>query len=325
MATYSINQVRQFYIVKAVKTGSNLLSTDDAGSILPKGNIDKSVLYFQYMSPGGIESSDKIEVKNILYAKATASDKAGTPLARKEITVNSIVPGEDYTLGILFRNYIGLSEGAQTIKYGMAHAKTGSTASSILVDLALSIIKNTSNVPDPMVTVYLKDATTSTKITKETKLPDLGGTYTSLILEETSQHWSLGTMPETVIPFEVQFFPITVDGEEVPWGTVTKLTPDTILPNGKKVADMEYFYIGERGDVYRGMGFPYTIRTTYLADSSQKYDLLDIHYAYVGSNEAVQKSEKTITLAAPDDGSHTIMKGVIAAINTASGLNIPTL
>ena len=49
------------------------------------------------------------------------------------------------------------------------------------------------------------------------------------------------------------------------------------------------------------------------------------HYFYTGSNESVQKSEKTITLVAVDDGSHTTMNALIAAINNASGLAIGTL
>ena len=75
----------------------------------------------------------------------------------------------------------------------------------------------------------------------------------------------------------------------------------------------------------RGMGYPNTIKTTYLVDPDAIYDTLDIHYFYTGSNESVQKSEKTITLIAVNDGSHTAMNALIGAINTASGLTIATL
>ena len=54
MANFSINQVRHLYVAKALKSGTNLLTTDAAGSILPKGDTAKTHLYFQYMSPGGI-------------------------------------------------------------------------------------------------------------------------------------------------------------------------------------------------------------------------------------------------------------------------------
>ena len=82
MATFSINQVRHLYVEKALKTGNNLLSTDAAGSILPKADTAKTTLYFQYMSPAGIVSSDKITIANIISAKATASGSMAHKLAR---------------------------------------------------------------------------------------------------------------------------------------------------------------------------------------------------------------------------------------------------
>jgi hypothetical protein len=37
------------------------------------------------------------------------------------------------------------------------------------------------------------------------------------------------------------------------------------------------------------------------------YDVYDIHYAYVGPNESVQKSEKDITIAVPTSASSSFM------------------
>ena len=132
-------------------------------------------------------------------------------------------------------------------------------------------------------------------------------------------------MPQAFIPFTPQFLTITVDGEDRLWGVATVVTPTKTVPDGHLIADLEYFCMGARGDIYRGMGYPNTIKTTYLVDPSAVYDVLDIHYFYTGSNESVQKSEKTITLVAVDDGSHTAMNALIGAINTASGLTIATL
>lgn len=46
MAVYSINQVRQLYVAKELKTGSNLLPDAAVGAILPKADTAKSTLYF---------------------------------------------------------------------------------------------------------------------------------------------------------------------------------------------------------------------------------------------------------------------------------------
>ena len=79
--------------------------------------------------------------------------------------------------------------------------------------------------------------------------------------------------------------------------------------------------MGERGDHYRNINWPYVIETTYLVEPEDEYSVLDIHYAYVGSNENVQKSERDITLV----GSKDNIKAVILAINNAAGTSIATL
>ncbi len=87
---------------------------------------------------------------------------------------------------------------------------------------------------------------------------------------------------------------------------------------------MEYFYMGERGDQYRNIGWPNVISTKYLVDPTAEYNTIDLHYAYQGSAEDIQKSEKDITLAIVkvDD---SLTNTIIGAINTAAGLSISTL
>ena len=76
----SINQVRQLYVAKVLKTATEVPTT--AGDIVPKADGAKTTLYFQYMSPAGIVSSDKIDIANIMYAKATSSDALAHKLVR---------------------------------------------------------------------------------------------------------------------------------------------------------------------------------------------------------------------------------------------------
>ena len=324
---FSINQVRHLYVAKTLKTGTNLLATDAAGSILPKADTAKTMLWFQYMSPAGIVSSDKINIANILYAKATASGDMAHNLARYEVTLDSNisatpVSGQEYILRIAFRQYIGLSEEDQYFKYGFVKVTDGMTASDFYKNLAISLAKNVSNETTPLINVYVNNGSADTQVTGTTKLTDLTGTYTKMVIEEVEQPWVLGMMPQAFIPFTIQPTTIVYNGDEVIWGTVTKVTSTKKVENGHNIADLEYFCMGARGDQYRGMGYPNIIPTTYLVDPTKKYDTLDIHYAYIGSNESVQKSEKDITLVCEDDGSHTAMKALITAINTATGLQI---
>lgn len=330
----SINQVRQLYVAKALKANTAALAT--AGDIVPKADTAKTTLYFQYMSPAGLVSSDKIDIANIMSAKATSSDALAHKLIRYSVTLDSDVSatpvaGQNYILRLAFRQYIGLSEEDQYFQYGEVIARSGMTASDFYKKMAISLAKNLESriQSTPLVNIYLISAaasSTDVPVTANTKEADLTATdYNQIIIEEVEQPWVLGMMPQAFIPFTPQSLTILVDGEERLWGTATKVTPTKTVPDGHLIADLEYFCMGARGDIYRGMGYPNIIKTTYLADPTLVYDVLDIHYFYTGSNESVQKSEKTITLVAVDDGSHTTMNALINAINTASGLTIATL
>lgn len=334
MAVFSINQVRQLYVAKALRDNTADLTT--AGDIVPKADTAKTTLYFQSMSPAGIVASDKIDLKHVLYAKATPSDALAHKLVRYSVTLDADVSatpvaGQNYILRLAFRQYIGLSEEDQYFKYGEVIARSGMTASDFYKKMAISLAKNLENKTEstPLVNIYLVSAAaanTDVPVTSATKESDLAATdYNQIIIEEAEQPWVLGMMPQAFIPFTPQFLTITVDGEDRLWGKATVVTSKKTVPDGHLIADLEYFCMGARGDIYRGMGYPNIIKTTYLVDPSAVYDVLDIHYFYTGSNESVQKSEKTITLVAVDDGKHTAMNGLIGAINTASGLAIPTL
>lgn len=321
MANFSINQVRHLYVAKTLKSGTNLLETDAAGSILPKGDTNKTHLYFQYMSPGGIVRSDLIPVDKIMYAKATGSEDLAYDLKRVLVTLDANisatpVAGQEYILRVAFRQFIGLSEEDQYQKYGYVTATPSMTASDFYKEMALSLFKNVkAEKYNTLINIYLKDASSETQITASTKESELTKTYTGIIIEEAEQPWVLGMMPQEFIKFDVQFRPIVVDGDEYLWGTVADEEAKNTVEDGHNIADLEYFCMGARGDDYRLMGYPNFIPTKYLVDPDSKYDTLDIHYAFTDSNEGVQKSEKDITIVCVDDGSHTAMKALIAAVN----------
>lgn len=320
MANFSINQVRHLYVAKALKSGANLLATDAAGSILPKGDTAKTQMYFQYMSPAGIVRSDLIAVDKIMYAKATGSEDLAHKLTRVLLTLDANVnaepvAGQEYITRIAFRQYIGLSEEDQNFKYGYVKATANMTASDFYKKMAISIADNVSRDTTPLVTVYLKTADSEALVAPKTKEADLTGTYTGIIFEEAVQAWELGTMPQAFIPFTVQPTAVIVDGDEYIWGVVEAQDATKKVEDGHNIADLEYFCMGARGDHYRMMGYPNVIKTTYLVDPTAKYDTLDIHYAFTDSNEGVQKSEKDITIVCVDDGKHTDMKALIAAVN----------
>ena len=339
MAVYSINQVRQLYVAKELKTGGNLSPADAVGTILPKADTAKSTLYFQHVGPAGITSSDKITIANIMYAKATEATKMAHGLARYELTLDSgvsttPVAGQEYILRLAFRQYIGLGEEDQWQKYGMVKATSGMTASEFYKKLALSIVGNMKKDTTKTVNVYLISASvtgTDVPVTVDTKPSELNKTdYSKIIIEEVEQPWILGKMPQAFIPFTVQPTTITIGGDERIWGAVKQVAATKTVKNGHVMADLEYFTHGFRGDEYRGMGYPNNLHTDYLVDPTLEYNTIDIHYSYIGSNESVQKSEKDITILVPRVGatnaaSNRLANSIISAINTAAGLSIAAL
>ena len=336
MATFSTNQVRHLYVAKELKN-SRVLASDTAGSIAVKSDTAKNHLYFEYKGADNLMRSDLIDIKNILYAKATDADDMAHELKAVTVTLDTNVnggapvAGQDYILRIVFKQYVGMSDEDQYLKYGMVHAYAGMTASDFYKKLALSLVKNFSREVVPLVKFILTNSDDkAVPVDTTTKESSLTETYKALVIDEVEQPWRLGIMEQTPVYFTVQPTTITVSGDERIWGTVEDADPAGTIANGKKIADLEYFCMGERGDMYRGIGYPNNIPTTYLVDPTVKYNVIDIHYAYVGSNESVQKSEKTITLVVPKVGatnsvSNVLANNIITAINTATGLTIAKL
>lgn len=328
MATFSTNQVRHLYVATSLKT-PHVLPADAAGSIAVKNDNAKTHLYFEYKGADNLMRSDLIDIKNILYAKATDAKDMAHELKSVTVTLDSTVnggepvAGQDYILRIAFRQFVGMSDADQYFKYGMVHAYSGMTASDFYKKLALSLVKNFSRETTQLLSFTLEDSEgEGTPVDATTKESALTGTYEALVIDEVAQDWVLGKKEQTPVYFEVQPTTITVEGDELIWGKVEDTESSGTIENGKKIADLEYFCMGERGDVYRGAGFPNDIHTTYLVDPSKAYHTFDIHYAYVGSNEAVQKSEKDITIVCADKAE---LNKVIEAFNTATGLNIATI
>lgn len=346
---YSVNQVRQLYVAKAFKS-SHVLASDTAGSITVKNDTAKNHLYFEYKGADNLMRSDLIDIKNILYAKATNANDMAHELKAVTVTLDTNVnggapvAGQDYILRIAFKQYVGMSDEDQYFKYGMVHAYAGMNADKFYKVLALSLAKNFSREVVPLIKIEVHSKATKSKggfdsngymvVTPTTK--DNGKSNTtnpyyatdtlvtdidSIRITEVEQPWRLGVMAQTPVYFTVQPVAVMVNGDERIWATVTEGTNGTI-GNGKKIADLEYFCMGERGDIYRNIGWPHNIPTTYLVDPTKTYYTFDIHYAYVGNNESVQKSEKDITIVCSDK---TEFNKIVSAFNTATGLTIATI
>lgn len=331
MAIYSTNQVRHLYVAKSL-ANAKVTQESPAATIRPVADDAKTHLYFEVKGATDLMRSDLIPIENIMYAKATKASDLCRNLMGTTVTLDpnindgEPIPGQDYILNINIRQYIGMSDRNQTVKYGAVRAFKGMTKSKFYAQMAKSLALNFSRELAPMLKFYVATSPASLiEVTPSTDVNKLTGNYTGIVIREVPQEWELGIKSQEPVYYEVYSTTVKVYGEDTIWANVVN-APYGKLENGKEIADLEYFCMGDRGDYYRNIGWPNVINTKYLVDPEVPYDVIDLHYYYVGNNENPQKSEKDITIVVPNaTGNSALTNQIIAAINAASGLQIATL
>lgn len=302
MAVFSTNQNRQFYVVdKVVTTEPKAL-----GEIMLGKTNDEKQFYFKYFGHGGLTRTDLIDVDRVCYAKLTKRDELQRPLKKAVISLDPAInegkpiAGQDYIVRIIIHNYLAIGDGNTAIKHGAVHAYAGMTAQQFYTKLAESLEMNYSREVVPLLSFTV--------------------TATGVEVMEVEQPWHLGTMRQEPVNFQIFGVPVRFQGDDVLWAKrgsddmVTVENSDTVIGNGKKIADLEYFCMGERGDQYRNMGWPHVIPTAYMVDSSKEYDVLDMHYFFSDTGVNVQKSEKDITFVADTEATLTALKTALTGL-----------
>ena len=298
----SVNQNHHLYVITANGTVANVTKNSVVGSIFPyatDAGMGKDI-YFKYMGRDGLTRSDMIPVKQIDYAKWVTADAMKTPLKKVTVTLNdNPIAGQDYILNIAFQQFYDLSPEDTYVKTVALHATskmdTAAKFYAAMVDelkAAFSREVGADAEENPYLTFEVGETTDPN---------DSESTIPALIITEKPQdkNWSLGKWEMESLVFDVFPSTIYVDGNETQWGTATPGVSNQTVPNGKRMADLEWFTFGERADYYRGMGYPNNFDFTPLVDPSVAYDALEIHFAYQGSCEDIQKSEKDITIIGP--------------------------
>lgn len=322
----SDNQFRNLYVMKAYKDSESALAA--VGDLKLKVDTAKSNVYLVYKDTEDTITSDLISIKNLLYAKATKAADMARKLNSQSVTLNEDpISGQDYVLNVEVRNFVALGDDSTHIKFGAVHAVKGMTKSDFYKAMALNLAKNLSREVSPILNILLtKNDTTD----GESKVPVLVNgkmqvlaelkateSYTDIIIDEVEQPWRRGVAQVEPVNFNTTCGTILMDGDDVIWGTVEKEEGDPVN-NGKQIADMEWFYHGTRGDIYREATYPDNFDFKPLVDETKAYSTLDIHFAYVGPGVEVAKSERTITVVCADAAE---LNKLITAIKTATGVD----
>lgn len=323
----SDNQFRNLYVMKTYKASESALAA--VGDTTLKVDTAKNSMYLVYKDTEDNLTSDIIDLKNLLYVKSTKAADMARKLNSQSVTLNEDpISGQDYVLNVEVRNFVALGDDSTHIKFGAVHAVKGMTKSDFYKAMAVNLAKNLSREPSPILNVslnkYKSTGTTNTKVAVlvNGKIQNLAAlisteTYTSIIIDEVEQPWRRGVAQVEPVNFNTTCGTVLVDGNDVIWGTVEKEEGDSIN-NGKQIADMEWFYHGTRGDIYREATYPDNFDFKPLVDETKAYSTLDIHFAYVGPGVEVAKSERTITVVCADAAE---LNNLITAIKTATGVD----
>lgn len=322
----SDNQFRNLYVMKTYKASESALEA--VGDATLKVDTAKNAMYLVYKDTEDNLTSDIIDLKNLLYVKSTKAADMARKLNSQSVTLNEDpISGQDYVLNVEVRNFVALGDDSTHIKFGAVHAVKGMTKSDFYKAMALNLAKNLSREVSPILNVLLtKNDTTDGESEvpvlvngKMQVLAELKATesYTDIIIDEIEQPWRRGVAQVEPVNFNTTCGTVLVDGDDVIWGTVEKEEGDPVN-NGKQIADMEWFYHGTRGDIYREATYPDNFDFKPLVDETKAYSTLDIHFAYVGPGVEVAKSERTITVVCADAAE---LNKLITAIKTATGVD----
>ena len=297
MSVFSTNQVRQMYVLADAQ--DTVAACTDPGDFYIQDDFvkdGKPAIYIVYRGADGLLASDIIE--NVTYVSAVKDEKIFFKQATLTAASATMAAGDSVVIGFIY-NVTDNVENTQAI-YGSAVWDTNMTTT---LKAALTVIKNSA---------------------EKIGLPFSFDITNMKVAQTEGTGWRRGIDNADPVDFKIEFSPVydTTSQTEVLPATIAYGKTASGVNNGKKIADMEYFYMGERGDIYRGKGWPVIPETQYLVDPTAQYATLDVHFAYQGPCEDIQKSEKDILFVAKtaDKAELTALKEAIeATLSTNAG------
>lgn len=308
MAVFTTNQVRHFYVATE--------KVEDVKNSIAKGSISlhkdaEGKIYFKYLGAGGPIRSDFLDPKNGISVKVTNSEDLERKCNKATVTLEdgvSLVPGNDYVVRIKINNYYSLGYEPAMFQFGVVHAVSGMNAQTFFAKLAESLNKNVNK--------------------GEEKILEITSTSNSLIVEEIPQtnNYKRGVYSVKPINFEIYCNEVSnmvtlgdgsIISEDVTWGKVEYSKSATKVVSGAyALADMEHFYMGERGDIYRNNVARIGLDTEYMIDLEEDYSTIDIHHAFTDTGTESYRSEKDIIIVGTDD----VITAIKASLDELMGI-----
>ena len=323
MTNFNTNQTRNFYVALAVDSSHAVDSSSFlAGSIALKQTATDE-LFFIYKNKLGMPTrTDSFGLKSIKCVNIAAADEKARKLLAHSITVNdgfsisSALVGKVLTCSVTIHEAFDYdqSNSITAVASVIGDSTNTASASAFYKDLAFALAKALPT-PDPSYPLYhvflKKNDSSFVKIEKGTDATSITGTFTEVDVVEGVQKYVRGKLSGEPASLSLSFSLHNSNIEDIVWGKDTvapsAVSGYTVVPANYMLSDLEYFALGERGDVYRGGLWPNDIDHSeeYFvnAKSATAYKVLSIEYFWSGDAENVQKSPRLLQIAAPVTGS----------------------
>jgi len=309
MAVFSNRQVNQFYPVTAVSAVSDTPITatgTNGGTISAFGNVaaasyaaNATEFSFIYVSPNadatGIAAGEGVLPSALISnkTKVSAVYKTAADVERKlqvvtldvsqtqdgsTLTDGDIVAGQVYVINAVVQDLGVGGVYNQLIKLVSAYkAKIGDQLTDLAQGLYDSAINNLSGE-----NAYFT--------------PTLAGTV--ITFTEVLQPWKgLGLKAGKEVPFNIYTSAITtVNGDTTDWAQIISGNTGATVPNGRDLANYEFWAYGNRGENSIGWGERAFFQPNYLIDPTADYDVITISF---DAEDGDKVGKGTITLAFP--------------------------
>lgn len=331
MAVFANKQVAHIYVAKSFdatitkfdelnevgKMGIKAIPALDAVKIMHRGKKNHAV------ASDAIKNVKRIMIKKAADELTTSKAYVVTLAEASDIAKNTAAVGTVKGGAITARiEFTGLISGSDDTKYWkhsgvQSTGVVASTVEELAKNLAMSFDREAMTELAPngqkvsqLVLVGFAQAAGKVVLfdTKgnavEANVSIDGIEKNSLVVIERQQDWIKGTANDHLPAIDLVVN--GVDNVEVACKTV-KLPSGLTLAgrscdhtNAHKCADMEYFYMGNRGDQFRLANWPNYVPTDMFLDGSEACDVISVEYAFIGDGvEFGTKSDKQVIIMVP--------------------------